>query len=272
MFEFFKRLIGYSVGRQLGIPGSLRGRYDIMGDTLAGHVQIELAVASPGLEILVLRNGAQIASCTPAPMTPDGLRQFTMPIDGRFNAAELARGTVTIAARNRRGDTGVLTLQGSTMLALVRDQFGAPSETILDLDFSDAGNARPFLGAGWWRADKDYTWAMDDERVVTFPAPEAPGDYLLRVTCAPFILATVTVQPLDIKLDGELVGSLQETEQAMQFYEFRMNGSDFTARPMSTLQFVHVNAERPSDHVGSADTRRLAFRFRRVSLVRLLQE
>jgi hypothetical protein len=200
----------------------------------------------------------------------DSLQHFTLPIDGRFNTAELASDTVTVGARNRRGDTGTLILHGPTKQELVRDHFGAPSETIFDLDFTDKGNARPFLGAGWWRAEKDYTWTTDDKSVVTFPAPEAPGQYLLRLTCAPYILDSAPLQTMDIRLDGQHIASIRETEGLMQFNEFRMNAADFTARPTSTLQFEHVNAVRPSEHTGNSDTRRLAFRFRRMALLHIL--
>jgi hypothetical protein len=272
MFELFKRVVGRPASAGGGIPGSLRGRYDIFNDTLKGYVRTEHGTDSAGMEIVVLRNGEPVFSCTPGPVTADFMQPFSLVMDGRFKSEELARGTVVIGARNRRGDTGALILHGSTMLELVRDHCGVPSETIFDLNFTEKGNARPFLGAGWSRAEQEYTWATDDDSVVTFPAPQAAGEYLLRLTCVPFLVNTVPVQLLDIKLDGVTIASLQDSERVMRFREFRIEGSDFTARPTSTLQLVHVNAARPSVHLGSGDTRRLAFRFRRMSLVRVLQK
>ncbi len=271
MLGSLKRLLGWTWGDDAGFAGALTGTYDLYGDTIRGVVEFELPDSRRGLEVQALRYGNPIAACPVEPGGGGSKLRFELPMLGRFTAADLAHETVIIAARNPRGDSGTLGLEGSTRLELIRTYLGVPAETIIDLDFTRHGNARPFLGKGWSNAEDTFTWTEDDDSFIHFRTPAAPGPFLLRMRLVASIAAFVPIQLMQIHLNEAVVATFTESDPAEQFREFRLTGESFAGTTESHLRLHHPYAVRPRDHhASSTDGRRLAFRVKRLSLVRVL--
>jgi hypothetical protein len=250
----------------------LVGYFSLFGERVAGSVDPGFFDGDTGLDIFVRRGPEVIASCRAAPDPGSGGFRFMMAMDGRFTATELVTESVMVAVRNKRGEAGTMRLDGAAQLELIREHLGVPCEPVIDLDFAHGGNAALYLGAGWSSAERDFTWTEDDESVVTFDAPSQPGTYALRVTTGAFLpKPNIERQDMRILVNEEQVAIVTLTDAHMQYDETRFSGDLLLAAPRTTLRFLHPGAGRPSDFFGdSKDHRRLAFCFRRLSVVRLL--
>jgi len=269
MFGLLKRLRSASASTD-GVPGRLSGIFDIRDGMLVGYVEKIHGMSHTGTTIEVWRQHVRIASVPVSADTGHGKMPFKLAIEGRFTVAELVVETVRLNARNARGDTGPITLDGATQLELIRDHLGIPVEPIIDLDFTRDGNARPYLGAGWSGAENNFTWTEGDDSLVHFPTPRTAGPYLLRLRTAAFLSVMITAQKLDIYVNEELIAATMIDGQLAEFREFRFDGSLFGTEATTTLRLHHPFAGRPSEHHGTGDARRLAFSFRRLSIVRPL--
>ena len=275
---FWKSLVSRPGRRPFRSPradleDTLVGDYDLRGDRIAGRARMKSIVAMKAAEIQVQRRGRTIATCA-ATIEHGGQRcTFTMPIEGRFTPAELVDESVLVTACNDRGMSGTLKLDGATQLELIHECLGPPAERILDLDFTRGGNSRPYLGAGWSGAEKDFTWTEGDESVLHFDAPTEPGTYALRITSGAFLhRPDISRQDMDVLVNDTLVGTMAITEPITQFQEFTIASSLFAGPPRTMVRLRHPKAARPCDYSENKDVRRLAFCFKRVSLVRLLAD
>jgi hypothetical protein len=195
---------------------------------------------------------------------------FTLNIEGRFNRRELALGNVRVKASNEGGDTGTLTLDGARELELVRQYLGAPADPVFDLDFSEHGNARPYLGEGWHQAGGDLTWTDGQESWIHFGTPSEPGVYVLLIRYHALIVNDINVQSLGIYLNGEMIGGAVTPDWNQESRQFRFDHAQFGGVETSSLRLHHPTPARPCDHSESPDTRMLAFAIYSMSLVRLL--
>jgi hypothetical protein len=187
--------------------------------------------------------------------------------------AELVQETVILEAVSQYGATGILTLDSATKTELIRAHFGRPAETILDLDFSRNGNARPNLGDGWSHAEERYTWGKDDNSIITFAAPSNLGPYLLRIRFGTFLTPMITGQLLDVYANEKFIGGFVADNLRPEFRELELQPDAFEGSKISTLRLHHPHAGRPCEHGGNAkDERRLAFAFYRLTIVRPLSE
>jgi hypothetical protein len=212
-----------------------------------------------------------IASCA-ATAQPENRRfVFSLPVEGRFTGAELVREEVAIIARDSDGNSGRVLLDGATQLELIREHLGAPAIVILDLDFSRGGNAKPYLGAGWSGVETDFTWTENDDSFISFDTPAEPGAYVLRMTAGSLIRESrLPTQKLVVFINATQVAHIDSDESHARFHECKFPHEAFASASRTTLRLHHPDAVRPSDLGDSADSRRLAFYFKRLTLVRLL--
>jgi hypothetical protein len=254
-----------------GVEGTLTGCFELRVDRIVGWVTDSFERAISRIHIEVLYHGRIIAA-RPATWRPEHWRfEFNIPIEGRFTSADLVTEDVTIIARDDRGNTGRMLLDGATQLELIREHLGVPCVTVLDLDFSSDGNARPYLGDGWW-AEEGSTWTTDDESLLSFDASAEPGIHALRLTAGAFIQKPeLPRQTLKVFLNDTPIDDIVYTEPHAQFREIKFAAEALGAGPRATLRLHHPDAARPSEIKGSPDIRRLAFNFKRVTIVRLLE-
>jgi hypothetical protein len=257
-----------------GVQNSIRGKYDLRGDRLWGWIE---GLQTPGdgqLKIEARRHNEVIAACGTVPEPLANRHTFTLSIDGRFAEPELISEAVVIIARNDRGDTGTLRLDGTTQLGLIRASFAEKSEAVLDLDFTLGGNATSCCRSGWSNAERDFTWSEGHDSIILFNTPHKAGTYALRTTAGAFIHgATAPAQVMQIFINDTELQTIQFTERRMQFHETKFAGALFTTKPQTELRFHYPYPIRPSELLGNnSDQRRLAFCFKRLTVVRILPE
>jgi len=249
--------------------GDMVGRYDIVGDFIVGVVGKIQGVKNGSIWIQARRRGKVVAEYL-VPDSKDGWLHFKMPIEDRFTVEEVARDAVAINCVNSRGDAGLLTLDGSTRLQLIRQYMGVPVEPVLDLDFRRSGNAKAYLGRGWSVAEPDYTWTVGEESIIRFKSPAPPGPFLLRMTYSSFISEFVPLQPLDCYINDHMIASFTEDSRKPTFREFRFNKSVFHGVEESVIRLEHPFAAAPNKFAKVNDDRSLAFCFRTISILRVL--
>jgi len=266
-----KRLIERAAPSDGGFPGAFSGGYDFRGDRIVGQLVAELRESRSAVEIQVLREGRLVASF-PAVAVGDGrVQTFEVPTKGLLTGADLVRETVELRAANRHGYSGPLSLEGTTRIQLIREHLGIPVETVFDLDLTRGGNAAGFLGKGWSGPEDRYTWTEGDDSYVIFPTPAKRGRHMLRMRYGTFVTDITRRQVLELSMNGEEFAAFTEDEAVAQFREFSFDGSLFGNQPKSELRLHHPYAGRPCEQSGNRDTRRLAFSFSRLTLVRVLK-
>jgi hypothetical protein len=261
---------------------SLFGYFELRVDRIVGWVEdaYDSDITSMQIEVLgrwprqldgVEADVASIASCT-ATAQPDNRRfVFSLSVEDRFTGADLVREEVTVMARASNGNSGRVLLEGATQLELIREHLGAPAVVIFDLDFSSGGNARPYLGGGWSGLEADFTWTENDDSFISFDTPAEPGAYVLRMTAGSLVREPRRpVQKLMVFINATQVADIVSDQSPAQFHECKFAHEAFASELRSTLRLHHPDAVRPSDLGDSADRRRLAFYFKRMTLVRLL--
>ncbi len=257
----------------IGVRGTVSGSYSIKGQSIIGRVNGTPFVTNHGTKVQALRGPAMIAE-TEVVATRSGERMpFAMSMASIFTIEELIRERVVITAVNARGDKGLLVLDGATRLELIREYLGEPSDKILDLDFTQDGNAGAALRQGWSRPEDNFTWTEGDDSFIELPALQAPADYTIRLVAGAYITDFVSRQVMEVFYENLSVGSFAADMPDLQFREFRFasGGSARAFGGAARLRLHHPNAARPSDHTGSRDARRLAFRLKKLILIQLLR-
>jgi hypothetical protein len=253
---------------------SLIGWFIPREDTLTGWARDEYGIVARSMVFEVTRDGQVIASC-PGTWQPEqqhepGRFNFSLPIDGRFTRKDLVIESVTVIARDSFGNRGRLRLDGTAQLELIREHLGVRAEVILDLDFGRDGNARPYLGAGWYGPDAEATWTQDDDSFISFDAPTGPGTYALRLTAGAFVRRPdPPQQDLDVFVNTSQIASLVYRGWQFRSEECKFSHEAFASSSRTTLHFHHPGAARPSELYDSTDNRCLAIHFKHVTLVRL---
>jgi hypothetical protein len=269
--RFLSGIFGSKQEKRLGLPNTLSGTFELRIDRLVGSVTDGYGTNVESIRIDLRHHGQLLASFPAKPRLEQGNFTFSFNIQGRFTGADLVKEAVTLTAYDSDGNSGRIWLDGASQLELIRDHLGAPAVTVLDLDFSREGNARPYLGAGWSQAEDDFTWAEDDDSFISFDTPTDPGHYALRLTAGTILnKPQLSSQELAISIDGTYVTQIFYNEAFAQFHECRFSHEVFAHQTRSVLHLHHPDAVRPSDTGPSADQRRLSFNFKRLSIARLL--
>jgi hypothetical protein len=254
----------------VNLPSGLSGSFELRVDRLVGSITDGFGTRADNVRINVMQNGALIDTIQAEPQRAHGRFIFSYPIDGRFGGRDLVNESVQLIAGDSDGNRGRLQLDGAAQLELLREHMGIPSITVLDLDFSAAGNARSYLGNGWSGTETDFTWTEDDDSFITFETPSEPGTYLLRMTMGAIMnRAQRQAQDLLVYLNEELIAPIALNEGHVQFVEQRFPSNLFGSHDRSTLRLHHPHPLRPCDLGPTDDRRRLAFNFKRLSLARL---
>ncbi len=258
------------VRRGEGASGALEGSYDLDGNTISGTVLRVPHVRNGVVTVQAWRGSVLATECFAGPDTGSRRIPFAMKLGDHFTIGELAREAVIITAKNARGDTGRLTMNGSTQLELIRDHLAVPSETVFDLSFGHGGNARPFLGSGWSGSEATATWTIGAESYIYFDHSAVKADYRLRLRYRAYLAPFVRIQAMTIDLNDSTIAAFSENVTSLQFREFKVHWSHFGSGSRSVIRIHHPNAVIPRQHTESADDRCIAFAFERMALVRLI--
>jgi hypothetical protein len=77
---------------------------------------------------------------------------------------------------------------------------------ILDIKFNANGNCGKFLKEGWSRPEPDFTWIDKAQAIMEIDKPSHADYYGLRLKVAPFRPDGLMKQPMDIFVNGHVVG------------------------------------------------------------------
>jgi hypothetical protein len=85
-----------------------------------------------------------------------------------------------------------------------------------DYSFSEGGNAREIIGAGWSVSEAKFTWTCSQQSVVKLPQPNAGGAYVLRIRCSPYVVNELwPCQRVVVLINGQEVGSAKLNDVAV---------------------------------------------------------
>jgi hypothetical protein len=107
--------------------------------------------------------------------------------------------------------------------------------------------------------------------MLPFDTPTESGTYALRISAGTVIHGPdLLVQHLVVFINELQISQLIYTEPYTQFHECTFTHEAFSGMARTTVRFLHPDAVRPCDIGPHDDRRRLAFNFKRLSLVHLL--
>jgi hypothetical protein len=261
-----------SARKAISVPNTLSGYFELRVNRIVGWSKDGYGSDAATMQIEVFVRGGLIASFAATKQPEQQRFVFSFPVDGRFTTVELVREDVLIMARDSDGNNGRILLDGAAQIELARETLGVPATVIFDLEFSRGGNARPYLGAGWSGEEAEYTWTENDDSFISFDTPTDSGAYALRMTAGAAVRRPERpTQDLEVFIDTTQVADIVYYFAHVQFNECKFAHDVFAGEPRTTLRLHHPGAVRPSDMGPSTDRRRVAFSFKRLTLIRLLQ-
>ncbi len=132
------------------------------------------------------------------------------------------------------------------------------------LTFGVGGNAAAHQLTGWSAPEGGFTWSVGASSEVRLPMPRAGG--VLELHVQPFIGHGLTgglaAQELGVVVDGIEIGRVRLRNEVALWFDVPEAAAGRTV----TLRFAHPDAAAPAALGVSADTRALAFQFRRVAV------
>jgi hypothetical protein len=162
---------------------------------------------------------------------------FDLPIHGRFLIAELVDEKVTVIVRGPRCDTGVLRMDGTSQMEFIRTFFGRPAVTVLDLDFARKG--QPICSS------------LAPQRF-----PKADGVY----------------SEIEHLFEQGVCAQHRKRQRANRIPRVSTGSRCVCPAATTTIRLHHTLAARRSEHEDVSDSRYFAYAFRRLSIVRLLDD
>ncbi len=129
-----------------------------------------------------------------------------------------------------------------------------------ELVFGAGGNARAHTLGGWSAPEAGFTWSIGGSSELLLPVPRTGG--LLELHVQPFVAKGLSGQWLAVAVEGFEIGRVHLRDEVVLWFSLPERAAGATV----TLQFQHPDATAPADLGVSADTRVLAFQFRRVSV------
>jgi hypothetical protein len=137
------------------------------------------------------------------------------------------------------------------------------------ITFGRDGNAEPYQLGGWSEPERGFAWSVGHECGLLFPRPEAPWGCFVEIVGAAFAVPPkLHGQRLLLRANGRIVGRVLLSGLCV---------AAFYVRPLDPLDsslvisIEQLDATRPGDVSGSADSRELAFAFQRVRILSLLE-
>lgn len=257
----------------ISIPNALSGYFEIRSGNMVGWVRDIHGDTTTNVRIDVIGDAGPMMTCEAKWEAEHKRFTFIIPIEGRFSNADLIKEKIVVLARDGDGNSGRVLLDGIAQLALIREHLGVPATKIFDLDFSEVGNARPYLKKGWANQEADWIWTEGPESTISVPTPTEVGNYLLRMSAGSFVHSPrLLEQELTIFVSDTEIGRLVATHRRVALYEFTFSHAAFPSSTTTTLLLRTPNATRPIDLGINEDRRRLAFGLKRMTILRLLGE
>jgi len=135
----------------------------------------------------------------------------------------------------------------------------APPKTrqqILSASFSSDAKPEPFLGQGWSKPEKGFTWGMGEESTIKLGIRLAQVDHELELDLKPHIAgAALPQQRLKVLFAGTEIGSALLTGRGT--FRCVIPGARIMPDGLATLQLYHPDFRPPAEVVKTSNDRRL---------------
>ncbi|HVH82471.1 MAG TPA: hypothetical protein VM782_23955, partial [Stellaceae bacterium] len=170
-----------------------------------------------------------------------------------------------VQTHRREPRRGVATAMGRRAIEALIGVSGNPTPEFT-VQFGTGGDLNEYEHAGWALPETGFTWTSAEAVQLTLSKPVREGDYLLRVTGAPFVVRDkLPDQRIIAIVNGIVLGEAAIRETAAIEYELPaavLGGDEFM-----TLVFELPDAARPREMTGAEDDRLLAIAFSRIDLI-----
>ncbi len=135
------------------------------------------------------------------------------------------------------------------------------------VSFARGGNSARHMLDGWYPPEECGTWTRGQESGLLFEAGPPPGDLVLAMDVAPFVVGErVPGQRLEVWVNGLRVGATTVT--APGAVRVVIPAQVWTARQVAEVRLLHPDAQCPAALGVSQDARTLGFAVRRMTIAR----
>ena len=143
------------------------------------------------------------------------------------------------------------------------------SDVELTIEFTQDGNAGPYLREGWCNRERKFTWTQGKVSFMEIPVKEPQANYHIEMHLRPFIVpGKLPAQDLDVYVNDFLVSrsSVRGADKPVTFEVPK----DLVVDQSIKLRFDLPDASRPSDLIPDHKNKRvLAVAFEKLVLSRV---
>ena len=268
----FRSFTGYMSDpiRRLGL--TYRGRFALKGRNVEGWVRRDDVVGSiphPPDSITVTYSGKVIGTIREFTSGPPEYR-FVLDTGFDITGADVLQERFMVVAVNNIGQQFVLKADGKMQADSIRGTRPRESDIELTIDFTQDGNAGPYLRDGWGAREFKFTRTEGKVSFMEIPVREPQTNYSIEMHLRPFVIpGKLPSQGLDVYANDSLTirSGLRGAEDVVKFQV----PQDLVVEQSIKLRFDLPDASRPSDlNPDSKDKRILAVAFRKLILSRQL--
>jgi hypothetical protein len=196
--------------------------------------------------------------------------QFKLDTGFDITTSDVLQDRFTVFAVNNLGRQFVLQADGRMQVGYIQGTRDRESDVELTIEFTQDGNAGPYLREGWCNRERKFTWTQGKVSFMEIPVKEPQADYQIEMHLRPFIVpAKLPSQDLDVYVNGSLVSrsSLRGADKPVTF----VVPKDLVVDQSMKLRFDLPDACRPSDLIPDHKNNRvLAIAFEKLVLARRL--
>ncbi|MGA3000734.1 MAG: sulfotransferase [Acetobacteraceae bacterium] len=165
----------------------------------------------------------------------------------------------------------IMAAEGTIALAAFAENYvaesedGSTSRQVLELIFGRDGTGEMFTREGWAPPERGFVWSNAPESCLLLPPIRGKGKHRLHITASPFTHGTaLPVQRVTVLLNGHAAGTVQARETCVLSIPVPAAVARSGRAIELTLRFP--DAARPSEVLGSNDSRILGFSLHRIAL------
>jgi len=266
----FKSFTGY-LGDPIKREGSIyRGTFRLEGRHVEGSVwRFDGSLPSPPDSVTIAYSGEVIGTIQEFTGGPPRW-QFVFDTGFDITTADVLRERFTVFAVNNLGQKFVLQADGRMQVGYIRGTRDRESDVELTIEFTQDGNAGPYLREGWCNRESKFTWTRGNASFMEIPVKEPQANYHIEMQLRPFLVpGKLQSQSLDVYVNDFLVGrsSVRGADKPVTFEVPK----DLVVEQSIKLRFDLPDASRPSDLIPDHKNKRvLAIAFEKLVLTRRL--
>jgi hypothetical protein len=264
-FRSFKDYLGDPIGR----GGSIyRGRFALKGRNVEGWARrCDSSMPRPPDSVTVTYSGEVIGTIREFTGGPPEYR-FVLDAGFDITASDVLQERFRVFAVNSIGQQFAIQADGRMQADYIRETRVAEPDIELTIEFSQDGNAGPYLRDGWCNREPKFTRTLGKASFMEIPVNEPHTNYHIEMHLMPFIVpGRLPSQGLDVYVNDYLVSrsNLRDIDKTVTLEVPQY----LLVEQAIKLRFDFPDASRPSDlNPDSKDKRVLAITFKKMVLSR----